>query len=371
MRLATYNVENLFARARALNLADPAESRPILEKFSELNQMFEEPVYSEEMKARMLKLLEELGIGKTNDSRYVVLRENRGQLISSSKIKGTRIVANGRADWVGWLEMKKDVINEVATRNTAQVVRDVNPDILAVIECEGRHALKEFSQQLLPLVGGQTYENIMLIDGNDDRGIDVGLLVRNGLHIGWMQSHVDDKTTVGEYVFSRDCAEYGVRTKSHETVWVLVNHFKSKGYGSQDSSNRKRWLQAESVRRILERMEAEKAALIAVAGDFNDTPDSAALAPLLTETKFKDVFTHPAFDAGGRAGTFGRCAATDKIDYILLSPALYERVKSGGVWRKGIWGPNKKPAWDVYPEMKQPYHAASDHACLWCDLDVA
>lgn len=370
MRLATYNVENLFARARALNLADTAESRPILERFSELTQMFEEPVYTEDLKARMLKLLSELGIGKTNDSRYVILRENRGQLIASSKLKGTRVVANGRSDWVGWLEMKTDIINEVATRNTAQVVRDVNPDVLAVIECEGRHALREFSSQLLPTVRGEPFDNIMLIDGNDDRGIDVGLMTRRGYDIGWMQSHADDKTTLGEYVFSRDCPEYGVRTPQRETVWVLVNHFKSKGYGNQNASDRRRWLQAESVRRITERLAAEKAALIAVAGDFNDTPDSAPLAPLMIESGFKDVFIHPSFDDGGRPGTYGRCAASDKIDYILLSPALFERVKAGGAWRKGIWGPNKKPLWEVYPEMKQSFHAASDHACVWCDLDV-
>lgn len=370
MRLATFNVENLFARARALNLADPAESKPILEKFASLNQMFEEAVYTEDMKARMLAMLSELGIGKTNDSRYVILRENRGQLIASSKLKGTRIVANGRADWVGWLEMKNDIINEVATRNTAQVVRDVAPDVLAVIECEGRHALREFSHQLLPAVGANPFDDIMLIDGNDDRGIDVGLMTRSGYHIGWMQSHVDDKTTLGEYIFSRDCPEYGVRTPKHETVWVLVNHFKSKGYGDQDTSNRRRWLQAECVRRITERLTAEKASLIAVVGDFNDTPASAPLAPLVKESGFRDAFEHQKFDNGGKPGTYGRCSEKDRIDYILLSPALHERMKGGGIWRKGIWGPNKKPLWEVYAEMKQPQHAASDHACVWCDLDV-
>lgn len=370
MRLATYNVENLFARARALNLEDDALAGPILEKFAELTKLFEEPVYSDAIKARMLQLLRDLGIEKTNDSRYLILRENRGQLLSYSKLKGARIVANGRADWVGWLEMKKDVINEVATRNTAQVVRDVNPDLLAVIECEGRHALKEFSNHLLPMIGGKPYEHIMLIDGNDDRGIDVGLMSRKNYRIGWMQSHVDDKTTTGEYVFSRDCPEFGVRMPSRETVWVLVNHMKSKGYGTQESSDRKRWLQAESVRRIVERLEAEGAKYITVVGDLNDTPDSAPLHSLLRESGLKDISLHTTFDTGGRPGTYGRCSEREKIDYILLSPALFERVKGGGVWRKGIWGPNKKPLWDVYPEMKEPHHAASDHACLWCDLDV-
>jgi hypothetical protein len=234
MRLATYNVENLFARARALNLDDNALAKSILEHFAELNNLFEEAVYSDEIKSRMLKLLAELGIDKKNDSKFVILRENRGQLISTSKLRGARIVANGRADWVGWLEMKTDIINGVATRNTAQVIRDVNADVLAVMECEGRHALQQFSHQLLPDVGGVAYDNIMLIDGNDDRGINVGLLTNRGYHIGWMQSHADDKTTLGDHVFSRDCPEFGVRTPKRETVWVLVNHFKRTGYGAQD-----------------------------------------------------------------------------------------------------------------------------------------
>ena len=42
MRLATYNVENLFLRARALNLDDPNVAKPILDKFAELNKLFEE-----------------------------------------------------------------------------------------------------------------------------------------------------------------------------------------------------------------------------------------------------------------------------------------------------------------------------------------
>jgi hypothetical protein len=42
---------------------------------------------------------------------------------------------------------------------------------------------------------------------------------------------------------------------------------------------------------------------------------------------------HPDFDNGGHTGTYGLCNAGNKIDYILLSPQLYKRVKAGGVMR--------------------------------------
>jgi hypothetical protein len=52
-----------------------------------------------------------------------------------------------------------------------------------VVEAEGRMALKQFSDQVLAEVGGRPYERVMVIDGNDDRGIDVALMTRAGYEI--------------------------------------------------------------------------------------------------------------------------------------------------------------------------------------------
>src|SRR5262249_48762485 len=144
-----------------------------------------------------------------------------------------------------------------------------------------RHALRQFSEKLLPEVRGIPYDQTMLIDGNDDRGIDVGLMVRQPYRVGWMRSHVDDADARGRRIFSRDCPEYSIWTPQGDVVWLLVNHFKSKGYGGQETSNARRSAQAKVVRDIYARLRSEGATLIAVLGDFNDTPESAALAPLI------------------------------------------------------------------------------------------
>ncbi|MCB1550051.1 MAG: endonuclease/exonuclease/phosphatase family protein, partial [Hyphomicrobiaceae bacterium] len=251
-----------------------------------------------------------------------------------------------------------------------QVVRDVAPDVLAVVETEGRNALLQFSDRLLPAIGGERFEHAMLIDGNDERGIDVGLLARAPLELGWMRSHVDDRTESGGIVFSRDCPEFSIWTPSGASVWVLVNHFKSKGYGTKAASDQKRWLQAEAVRQIYDRLKREGATMVAVVGDLNDTPDSESLAPLLKETDLKDFSEHPAYIDDGRPGTFRNGTAADKLDYILLSPALFERMSQGGVWRRGVWGGKNGTLWEIYPEMKRSEHAASDHAAIWCDVEI-
>ena len=371
MRLATYNVENLFTRAKALNFDTWGEGKQILETFAEINGLFEEAAYTDTDRKRMLALMKRLGIDKKDDGGpYVSLRQNRGRLLKRSTLGGAEVVAKGRADWSGWVEMKTDLVNEAATRNSAQVVRDVNADVLGIVECESRAALVQFSDKLLPAVGGTPYAEKMLVDGNDTRGIDVGLLTRPGFKIGWMRSHVDDKSSSGYPVFSRDCPEFAIWTPSGATIWVLQNHFKSRGYGTQQSSDARRWLQAETVRTIYERLKLEGAEYVAVMGDLNDSPTSEALSPLLRESDLKDCSTHPRFMSDGRVGTYKDGHANDQIDYILLSPKLYDRMSQGSIWRKGVWGGKNGKLWDIYPEMKTSHEAASDHAAMWCDVEI-
>ena len=371
MRIATYNVENLFTRAKALNLDTWQEGKGMIDAFAEINGLFENTVYSDADKARIMALMKALKIDKKDDgSPFVLLRQNRGQLLKRGRLGGAEIVAKGRADWTGWVEMKTELVNEVSTRNTAQVVRDVNADIVSVIECEGRAALLQFSQKLLPAVNGTPYAEAMLVDGNDTRGIDVGLMTKPGYKIGWTRSHVDDVGPAGGHVFSRDCPEFGIWTPSGHTVWILVNHFKSRGYGVKEASDARRWLQAETVRTIYERLKIEGAEYIAVQGDFNDSPDSDTLAPLLRDTDLRDVSTHPKFDDGGRPGTFKDSHANDKLDYILLSPKMMERMSQGGIWRRGVWGGKNGALWDIYAEITDASHASSDHAAVWCDIEL-
>lgn len=64
----------------------------------------------------------------------------------------------------------------------------------------------------------------MVIDGNDERGIDVGLMTKTGYEIGLMRSHIHDLQDDGAPIFSRDCPEYSVKTPSGETIWILQHY---------------------------------------------------------------------------------------------------------------------------------------------------
>jgi endonuclease/exonuclease/phosphatase family metal-dependent hydrolase len=371
MRFATYNVENLFQRARALNLETWDDGKEVLEHHATLNGILNKPKYSAADKKRIVALMEKLGIAKKDDGgSFVVLRQNRGKLIKRPTAGGIEVVANGRGDWVGWLDLKVEEVDEAATRNTAQVIRDVNADVLGVVEAETRPALVRFSEQVMPAVDGTPYARIMLIDGNDERGIDVGIMMKEDVELLRMRSHVDDEDDEGR-IFSRDCAEFTIKTARGNDVVVLINHFKSKGFGSQADSNERRERQARRVKEIYDELVAEGMANVVVLGDLNDTPESEPLAPLLQQTDLKDVAQHADFkNDPTRPGTFGSGTKSNKIDYILLSPPLFDRVSDGEIFRKGVWAGTRGDIFEHYAEITRPSEAASDHSAVWCEVEI-
>ena len=256
-------------------------------------------------------------------------------------------------------------------------MRDLDADILAIVEAESRPVLIEMNRFILTEVGGTPYPKIMIIDGNDLRGIDVGIMTKDGFPIGAMRSHVHDLKPNGKPVFSRDCPEYQVATPSGKTIWVLPNHFKSKFGGNDAGSQAKRRAQSEAVAAIYQRLRTAGEELIAVLGDFNDTPDSLPLQSLLS-SELKDASEHPAFTdfeflANNRnlgTGTFGLGNDANKIDYLLLSPALFDKMTNGGIFRKGAWPGSRPKRWEVYPELTRKLHAASDHHAIFADFDL-
>ena len=381
MRIASFNVENLFERAVALNqdqwTSEPGENpsrwaagRETLEIYSKLNALLRKQTYTPADQAQILEYLVALGLEKSDESKLVILRRNRGALVKRPRNAPMEVVATGRDDWIGWLELKREPVDEVATQNTARVLKEVDADIVVVVEAEHRISLCRFNEQVLEGVGGRPYDHVMLVDGNDERGIDVGLMTRSSAVIDTVRSHVDDRHGK-EAVFSRDCPEFHLRLASGEGLVVLANHLKSKGYGTPAQSNAKREAQARRVREIYDGLRQAGHENIVIAGDFNDTPDSGPLAPLLGQASdLRDISAHPNFDDGGRPGTYANGTKGNKIDYILFSPALFERVTAGGIDRRGVWGGKHGTLWPHFPEMTRASQAASDHAAVWADLNL-
>lgn len=388
MRLASFNVENLFARAKALNTQTWAEGEPALAAYGRFNATAAKPEYTDQDKADMfadLLILDILvqtpaGIRVNADpfEAWALLRENRGDFLVAPANEEPRIVATGRQAWAGWVELVTEPVDETATRMTARVINEVAADVLCVVEAENRPALVQFNTELL----GGRYGHGMVIDGNDRRGIDVGLFCATTVDIEWMRSHVDDPDPArpDRQLFSRDCPVYRLRPPGGVELFVLLNHFKSQSFSS-GNPDPLRTRQSARVRGIYDQLVADGATHVAILGDFNKGPDRnnpthhPTLEALLDpDSPLVNVYDLPGFDVGPRPGTFQSCSLTNRLDYILLSPDLAAAATTGAVFRKGLWGnpsnKNKPKDWEIYDdEIKTSRQAASDHAAIYIDLN--
>jgi endonuclease/exonuclease/phosphatase family metal-dependent hydrolase len=381
MVVASFNVENLFARPKAFDTVDRDAGMPVLSAYQEFNDLIGKPRYSATDVARMRELLVTLGVYYVNQHgairrrltstpQWAWLRKNRGSFDTEPKdaTRSVEITAAGRGSWIGWVELAKEAVDETGTRTTARVIRDVDADVLGIVEAEDRPSLIRLNTQLLD----NAYEHVMLVDGNDERGIDVGLMTKRGFEIESIRSNVDLKDRNGP-VFSRDCPQYEVATPSGERIHVLVNHFKSQSGGGGPKRRR----QATEVRRIVDGLVARGEHVI-VMGDLNEGPRKANapatnLRPLFgSDGPLVSCYDLEKFDTGGRPGSYDSCGLSDRLDYVLLSHGLAARFQGGHLFRKGLWGSRKSrpDKWEVYPELTDHGDQASDHAAVVVELDV-
>jgi endonuclease/exonuclease/phosphatase family metal-dependent hydrolase len=167
-----------------------------------------------------------------------------------------------------------------ARATLARRILEMDVDVLAVQEVEDVKTLEGFARS--EALAAQGYRHIVLVEGNDQRLIDVGLLSRLplGAVTSWRHRTYQDKG--GEPIFSRDLLEVDVldRKRSRTLFTIFVNHLKSqlaRNEAERERGNRRRRRQAETIGAVL----AQHApGPVIVLGDMNDAPDSSRLAPL-------------------------------------------------------------------------------------------
>jgi len=372
VKIATFNVENLFSRPLAMNFDDTSIGDAIITNYAELTTLLNRTTYDQPTRRKIEALLNDATTynGKKFPY-YLEFNETRRRVFGKRRRTGKYFVRNnvaGRDDWRGAIRLKRAVFNNKTLDNTARVIETVNADVMALVEVENRPVLDEFNGKVI--TRSKRYDYDMLIDGNDKRGIDVALLSR--LPLGDIRSHIHDTyANSWRTIFSRDCLEASVMLPDGRPLWILVNHFVSKYRGDTPAKKRRRKSQADRVAEILKRFDLRRD-LVVVCGDFNDVKKAGGpLSGLLDLRHLHDVLDRDFGNDPRQRWTY-YFNDFQQIDYLLASTALHDRMREAGVERRGIFELDRvtNGAEQRFSQITHQTNSASDHGAVWASFDL-
>lgn len=314
-------------------------------------------------------------------------------------------------------------------QQTALAIADTFADIICLQEVESLHALEAFESNYLFRMVGDGFKRKYLIEGNDSRGIDVAIMMRDRTAAGeeievvevashaavtYQDMHlfspdIGRSEQPTSRIFRRDCLEVSLKIGG-KPLSLFVVHFKSKGGarglaapGPQDNPDPTypvRRAEAAATRQLIEQRfgkEGVRTANFAICGDMNDfvervtitgdrrhgyrfTPEAvegSALTVLAADGFAENVvarrdpmdrWTH--FHARGPE----ECHLS-QLDYIWLSPRLAaanagtrpEIIRAGQPHRT-IFPPEQIV--ERYPRIGWDRPKASDHCPVVMELDI-
>lgn len=312
-----------------------------------------------------------------------------------------------------------------ARQLSALALAATRADVLCLQEVDNIEALRAFEYAYLFKMIGHGYREKYTTAGNDSRGIDVAVMVRDETRHGQtiefagMQSHAHltyaelglftpELAALGEKpherIFRRDCLEVDLRIGG-KPITIYCLHFKSMGSPRNGLDGRSatmpvRIAEATAVRHIIEQRfgrDFTASKCWAICGDLNDyrerlvitgdAPQPLHFQPFREESSSIDVLTAGGFcenvmerlPEAERWTLYHTRGPQERhlcqLDYLLLSPALArsnahampEIIRNGQPYRTPF-----PPGQEVerYPRTGWDRPKASDHCPVVIELDI-
>jgi hypothetical protein len=210
IRVGTFNLNNLFSRFNLYTEADPQIRSAAEEATAEQPRAWLTNPQGEAAEQEDLKVISRGEIGPDGKLRW--RREFKGRLIYAK--------------------------DPEAQETLAARIKALDVDVLCVQEVENLAALEDFVRYLDLETAG--FKHLSLVEGNDPRFIDVGVISK--LPLGGVRSwrHHTHHDKPGEPAFSRDLLEVAVLNPETRdpVLTVYVNHLKSQLANDEDERKR-------------------------------------------------------------------------------------------------------------------------------------
>lgn len=183
-----------------------------------------------------------------------------------------------KTDWNDNIfEQKINAISDVVFRQGMQT-----PDLLGLVEIENLAAANLLKEKL-------GYTKAIITNGRDDRGINVGLLVRESSSLKYINHNEIEVSNPEMKKPTRNILHVKFEVGSNKFLNVFVNHWPSQNNPAQD-----REMVAKQLVEYIEQLNSDgKTNFVAIVGDFNvvktDNPHSIEDVLLAPSTGLVDV----------------------------------------------------------------------------------
>ncbi|MGZ3795503.1 MAG: endonuclease/exonuclease/phosphatase family protein [Pseudobdellovibrionaceae bacterium] len=309
---------------------------------------------------------------------------------------------NLKLDETRWQRLSSSVFENKPLKKChelAKALKDINADIIMFCEVGGAESLKNFNELFL-----ENLYSPILTEGNSNRNIDVGFLIRKNLPfyfdlqsnknrlINYLYPHEREsfknnypvssvKASAKSHKFSRDVAELRLFKKDVEKPFlgILLTHLKSRldPEGIDPGGFERRQAELLALLEIYKEFsEKYPQTPLMTVGDFNGNASSThtdeEFKPLYEKTELKDVLELMGLSAENRS-TFYQVRSNNRtegrqIDFCFLSPLLAKHLKekSGFVYRyKDEFGMDLGIPMTLDAKLKLP----SDHYPLVFEIE--
>jgi len=225
----------------------------------------------------------------------------------------------------------RDEYLDMKLQRLTDVLKQVNdghgPDVLIMEEVENRGVLELWRKKYLQSFG---YKPALLIEGPDERGIDVGMFTRlepiDPLNLHTLTFKENANLPASEIHATRGILEANLKLPDGTLLTILGVHLPSQGAPSE-----MRRQALEQVNKVKAGLPADR--MVIVGGDFNISSDEEARTGMVKKEMAKTWGVSHVLGCEGCQGTYyyPRDKAWSFFDIFLISPNMLPEGK--GTWK--------------------------------------
>lgn len=368
MRIASYNIQNLFFRDEAL--FGTGHTKNFMDWLDEFESLLRKGLRLNEDYRRLRELSFLIGLSKEHPQKYLLLRKHGGALHGKIMVSPRTLEKDLKACHT-WIRMTSQMIPRESVIHKARVISEINPDVLLLQEVEDRASLISFRDKYL---ADFNYRDCYHFEGNSKQGLGFGILLRKGYTLSVCRSYCNKEDSEGKPLFDTGLQILWLRDPKDQLFRILQTNLS--GLEKGEKADQKRRDQLSFISKVWEEQLDMFHDLLICCGSLGRPSFCETLSELMSKKEIRNILKSGCLKADrdyGKASSYFSLGAYQKginlreTQYLLYNNTPSAELLSCGLNRRGIWS-GRTHNWYCYPDINSEVAQAGMHPLLWADF---